>query len=141
LRIVEETDDDRPSRPSLRACKVVETTGETVSETSRPARQGPSAARCAEGRRLMSHPCKVKNQLKRAMAVVGVIDSALLAQDLNPVDQSGRVVLLLQGWTEEDWANASGVAQISPLSPETKAMVRGFFQLRAQRDLQPLVLQ
>jgi hypothetical protein len=36
LRIVEETDDDRPSRPSLRACKVVETTGQTVSETSRP---------------------------------------------------------------------------------------------------------
>jgi hypothetical protein len=36
LRIVEEIDDDRPSRPSLRACKVVDTTGETVSETSRP---------------------------------------------------------------------------------------------------------
>jgi hypothetical protein len=37
LRIVEEIDDDRPSRPSLRACRVVvDTTGETASETSRP---------------------------------------------------------------------------------------------------------
>jgi len=37
LRIVEETDDDRPSRPSLPAVKaVVETTGVTTSETTRP---------------------------------------------------------------------------------------------------------
>jgi hypothetical protein len=89
----------------------------------------------------MSHPCKVANQLKRAMAVVGVIDSALLAQGKNPIDQSGRVVLLLQGWSDGDWNNASGVAGITPLSPETKAMVKGYFSMRARGELQPMVLQ
>lgn len=36
LRIVEETDDEQPSRPSLPAAPVVEATGETVSESIRP---------------------------------------------------------------------------------------------------------
>lgn len=35
LLVIEETD-DAPSRPSLPACKVVETTGETVAESVRP---------------------------------------------------------------------------------------------------------
>ena len=90
----------------------------------------------------MANPHKLANQRKRAMALVGVIDAALLADHKNPIDQAGKALLALMTWTDEDWQRAAKVARLeTPPSPETRAMVRQFFRDRAMAPLGPMVMQ
>lgn len=76
------------------------------------------------------------------MALVGAIDSAMLSSGFDVYDQAGRVVLVLQGWTATDWANAAAVARLeTPPSDETKRIVYRLFLQRAKAKPVAMVMQ
>ena len=85
----------------------------------------------------MSNGYKLAAQRKRAMAIVGAIDAELLRQGVDIIDQAGKVVLLLLGWTDADWWNAAQCAGLkTPPSKETQGLVSHFYGLRAKAPLQ-----
>ncbi len=89
----------------------------------------------------MSNPFKLAAQRKRAMALVAVIDAAL-PEGTDIIDQAGKVVMILIGWTEKDWANAARVAKLETIpSEDTRELVRGFYRQRANAALAPMVMQ
>jgi hypothetical protein len=82
-------------------------------------------------------------QTRKAMSLVGALDSMLLRQDVNPHTDALKIVLLIDfEWkTEAPWLALADAAKVTPPSDDTKKIVRKMYADRVRKPLQPLVLQ
>ncbi len=84
----------------------------------------------------MSSGFKLAAQRKKALALVGAIDSTALSKDVSPFDQAGRIVLLLNEWKDSTWAALAKMANVNLPSLETRALVKAVYVGRANAPSQ-----
>jgi hypothetical protein len=87
---------------------------------------------------------KLAAQRKKAMSLVGAIDSVALRKRIDPRGDAMRIVLLIDGeWKREEkpWLALSILAGVNPPSDETKAIVREHYAARVRAPRQEVRLQ
>jgi hypothetical protein len=82
-------------------------------------------------------------QTRKAMSLVGALDSMLLRQNVNPHTDALRIVLLIDHeWkTEDPWLALADAAKVIPPGDDTKKIVRKIYADRVRKPIQPLVIQ
>ncbi len=91
----------------------------------------------------MENGFKLAAQRKKAMALVGALDSMLLQQNVNPHCDALRVILIIDNeWkTEDPWLALADTAKVKPPGPGTKSIVRKIYADRVRKPLEKQVLQ
>lgn len=84
------------------------------------------------------HDFAATGRMRKAIAMVAVIDASALRQRLSPYDQAGRILLASQGWPDAVWEQIGVDAGYKPkaISDATRAMVRDVYSSRAKAPLQ-----
>lgn len=91
------------------------------------------------------NPHELLAQTRKAMSLVGALDSMLLSQEVkvNPHTDALKVVLIIDfEWnTEDPWLALADAAKVTPPSDDTKKIVRKIYADRVRKPLEQLVIQ
>ena len=87
---------------------------------------------------------KLAAQRKKAMSLVGALDSVALRKGTNPHADALKIVLLIDNeWRDNEkvWQALADQAQVNLPSVETRSIVRGIYEARAKAPVQEMAIQ
>lgn len=76
-------------------------------------------------------------RMRKAMALVGKIDSELLTRGIDVYDQAAAILLASREWTDAEWERLAKDAQVNPPSVETRKIVQQIYRSRAKSNVSP----